>query len=108
MDPMFFSPSTPAQMLQLSFRFGFMLAEAQMVIGLRLLGMAGLWNTVPSETTRMIREKLAASGEGAIAASKAVLQGKSPAKVADLALKPIRRRTKSNAARLVRRGPAKP
>jgi hypothetical protein len=105
---MFFTPATPAQMLQLSFRFGFMMAEAQMVIGLRLLGMAGMWNTAPSEASRMVTEKLVTSGETTVAAAKAILQGKNPAKVADLALKPIRRRTSANASRLVRRGPAKP
>lgn len=99
---------TPAQMISLSLKTGLMLAEAQMVIGMRMLGMMGLWRVAPSETTRMSSEKLAALGQSAIATSQAVLTGQPPALIAEAALKPIRRRTRSNIRRLVRRGPGKP
>ncbi|KAF0137913.1 MAG: hypothetical protein FD152_30 [Xanthobacteraceae bacterium] len=41
---------TPMQMMTLSIRYTTMLAEAQMVIGMRMLGMAGMWRVTPSES----------------------------------------------------------
>lgn len=99
---------TPAQMISLSLKTGMMLMDAQMVIGMRMMGMAGLWRVHPSETARMSSEKMAAAAQSAVAASTAMLTGKSPAQVAEAALKPIARRTKSNVKRLAARGPGKP
>lgn len=99
---------TPAQMLTLSLKTGFMLAEAQMVIGMRMMGMMGMWRVLPSENARMSSEKVAAFGQSAIAATTAAMTGKSPAQVAEAALKPVARATKSNVKRLARRGPGKP
>lgn len=39
---------TPAQMISLSLKTGMMLMDAQMVIGMRMMGMAGLWRIHPS------------------------------------------------------------
>lgn len=99
---------TPAQMISLSLKTGMMLMDAQMVIGMRMMGMAGLWRIHPSETARMSSEKMAAAAQSAVAASTAMLTGKSAAQVAEAALKPIARRTKSNVKRLATRGPGKP
>ncbi|MFN4204292.1 MAG: antifreeze protein [Tabrizicola sp.] len=99
---------TPAQMIALSLKTGIMLVEAQMVIGMRMMGMAGLWRVTPSETARMSSEKVAAATQSAIATGKAIMTGKPPAVIADLALKPIARRTRSNVKRLARRGPGQP
>lgn len=99
---------TPAQMISLSVKTGFMLAEAQLVIGMRVLGMMGMWRVHPSENTRMSSEKVSALGQSAIAASTAMLTGKPPALIAEAALRPIARRTKSNVKRLAARGPGKP
>jgi hypothetical protein len=99
---------SPAELLALQIRTGMMLAEAQMVIGLRMMGMAGLWRVAPSENTRMVTEKAAALQDAAAAATRAALRGAGPAAIADAALKPIRRRTRANAARLARRGPKTP
>ncbi len=96
---------SPGDALALSVRTGMMLAEAQMVIGMRMLGMMGLWRVAPSENRRMLAEKLAAGSEAAIAVSQAMLAGKSPVAVAEAALKPVRRRTRANAGRLAKRGP---
>lgn len=99
---------TPAQMISLSLKTGMMLMDAQMVIGMRMMGMAGLWRVHPSENARMSSEKVSAIGQSAVAASTAMLTGKSAAQVAEAALKPIARRTKSNVKRLAARGPGKP
>jgi hypothetical protein len=96
---------SPAQMMTLSLRLGFMLAEAQMVMAMRMMGMAGLWRVPPSENARMVSEKLVAAQQSATAATRAAMQGKPPAAIADQALKPIRRRTSANVKRLARRGP---
>ncbi|WP_128516268.1 antifreeze protein [Tabrizicola thermarum] len=99
---------TPLQMMTLSIRTATMLAEAQMVIAMRLLGMAGMWRVSPSENARMVSEKMDAVQQSAFSATRAVMQGKSPAAIADVALKPISRRTSANAKRLARRGPGTP
>ncbi len=99
---------TPAQMISLSLKTGMMLMEAQMVIGMRLMGMAGFWRVLPSENTRMSSEKVSAISQSAVAASTAMLAGRSPVKIAEAALKPVARTTKSNVKRLARRGPGKP
>ena len=102
------SMMTPSQMINLSMKTGMMLMEAQMVIGMRMMGMAGLWRVHPSENTMMSSEKVSALGQSAIATSQAIMTGKSPAFIAEAALKPISRRTKSNVKRLAARGPGKP
>jgi hypothetical protein len=99
---------TPAQMISLSLKTGMMLTEAQMVIGMRLMGMMGLWRVHPSENARMSSEKVSALSQSAVATSQAMLAGKHPALIAEAALKPIARRTSSNVKRLARRGPGKP
>ena len=99
---------TPIQMMSLSIRTATMLTEAQMVIGMRMLGMAGMWRVSPSENARMVSEKVSAVQDAALAATRAALQGKSPVTIAEHALKPIRRRTSANAKRLTKRGPGTP
>jgi hypothetical protein len=99
---------TPVQMISLSLKTGMMLMEAQMVIGMRMMGMAGLWRVHPSETARMSSEKVSSATQSAVAASTAIMTGKSPSFIAEAALKPIARRTKSNVKRLARLGPGKP
>jgi hypothetical protein len=100
--------ATPAEMALLSLQTAQMLAEAQMVIGMRMLGMMGMWRVLPSENARMASEKLAAAGAAARASGAALLAGKSPVEVASAALKPVRRRTAANVKRLGKRGPGKP
>lgn len=104
----FFPFSTPAEMMTLAVRSAATLAEAQAVIAMRMAGLMGLWRVTPQENSRMLNEKLQAARESGLAAARAAMAGHSPAAVADQALKPIRRRTKANAARLTKRGPGKP
>ncbi|MBT9246883.1 antifreeze protein [Gemmobacter fulvus] len=99
---------TPTQAVKLSMHTGLMLAEAQMVIAMRLWGMAGLWNVTPEENSRMVQEKTEAMTQSAMAAGRAMLSGKGAAGVAMAALKPVRMRTRSNMKRLTQRGPGTP
>ncbi|WP_172293634.1 antibiotic ABC transporter [Pseudoruegeria sp. HB172150] len=77
-------------------------AEAQAVIGMRTLGMAGLWPVSPAETTRMVQEKADAWNEAVHAGTAAMLAA--PVAAAEAAMKPYRKRTRANARRLSRRG----
>lgn len=91
---------TPFQFAQLAQETGEMLAEAQMVITMRVFGMAGLRDMAPTETTRMVQEKAEAMLQATTAASMAMLAGAGAATVALEALKPVRRRTRANLRRL--------
>lgn len=68
-----FRPVTLPQMLQLSMQSSMMLAEANMVIAMRLWGMAGVWRVAPSENTRMVQEKTDALQAASLAAGHAIL-----------------------------------
>ncbi len=80
-----------------------MLAEAQSVMAMRMLGMAGGWPVSPSETSRMVTEKGPAFIRAYGDATRALMKGKRLDEVAEAALKPIGRKTRSNAKRLSRR-----
>lgn len=101
-------PPSPFGYLRLGLQMGVMMTEAQMVIGMRMLGLMGMWRVSPGENTRMITEKLVAAQQAGLAATRATLAGKPPEVAATLALKPVRRRTRSNVIRLARKGPGKP
>ncbi|MBY6160463.1 antifreeze protein [Mameliella alba] len=79
-----------------------MAAEAQAVVSMRLLGMAGLWSVTSQETTRMMREKTEKFPLAMQEATRAALRGDDPF---GAALGPLHRQTRANALRLARRGP---
>ena len=96
---------TPAQAIRLTMQSALMMTEAQRVIAMRMAGMAGTWNVTPGEDRRMGQEKAqAAMAAGQAMILSAVAEGSVWA-VAPAALKPIRAKTKANAARLAMRGP---
>ena len=77
-----------------------MLAEAQIVIGLRLAGMMFPGPKSDSELKRMTSEKLPAFIRAGGDAATAMMLGQSPDRIAAAALKPIAQRTRSNVRRL--------
>lgn len=81
-----------------------MTLEAQMVIAMRVGGMAGFWNVTKAENNLMSTEKLAAVQASAFAAAAAIMLGASPAGIALAAIKPVRRKTTANVRRLGERG----
>ncbi|MEI6097315.1 MAG: antifreeze protein [Alphaproteobacteria bacterium] len=99
---------TPKQALRLASQSAQMLIEAQRVIALRVAGMGGSWNVAADENIRMVTEKQQAM----IAASQAMIlataRGGSAGAVALAGLKPLRARTRANAARLTKAGPKLP
>jgi hypothetical protein len=83
---------------------GQMMAEAQSVIAMRTMGMAGHWNVTKGENARMVAEKGEAMREAGLAAAGAIMRGASPMGVAMATIKPVKRRTGANARRLAKRG----
>ncbi len=79
------------------------LVESQIVIGLRLTGMAGFWPMAKGETARMVNEKLQAGMDMGHAMLNAGMAGATPSQMAMAAMAPVRRKTKSNAKRLQRK-----
>lgn len=98
----------PNQMMRLGLQTSMMMAEAQMVIAMRLMGMAGGWKVGPEENTRMVAEKSTAMVASSMAAGRAMMSGASPQAVALAALRPIRAKTRANARRLTKGGPKLP
>ena len=78
--------------------------EAQNVIALRVMGLAGIWNTPFDESWRMLAEKpktfLVSGSEG----TAALLAGKPPEKVVSATLEPLQQATRENRVRLSERG----
>ncbi|MGR3757015.1 MAG: antifreeze protein, partial [Tranquillimonas sp.] len=74
------------------------------VIGMRMIVVAGLWYVTPTDTDRMIIEKMKDFSEANLAAFSAAISGRRPDEVAAAWLKPISRRTRANSRRLSRRG----
>lgn len=99
---------TPKQAIRLGKQSTLMMAEAHRVIVMRVAGMAGVWNVIPSEHSRMVHEKSAIAVASATAMARAIASGASPATVALAGLKPVRAKTKANASRLAKRGPKLP
>ncbi len=89
-------------------RLGFDMArlgtEANMVIWMRMIGMAGAWNVLPSEDARMWSEKPAAFADAMGRGLAATMGGKDAVGATSAALKPLTRKATSNRRRLARRG----
>ena len=88
------------ELWRLQMRAARMMSEAQTVIGMRMLGMAGLVPSEAGETTRMVREKQTAFARSGVAMANAMMTGRTPAQILARGLTPIGRTTRSNARRL--------
>lgn len=91
---------TPFDFFRPTYTAGLMLMEAQMVIALRMLGLAGILPAAPGENMRMVTEKAQAAQEAGFAMARAIGAGADPGRIALAGLKPVRRRTRANAKRL--------
>jgi hypothetical protein len=81
---------------------GQMMFESQIVISLRLMGMAGMLPAAQGENARMVSEKTSALQEAGLAASRAFLTGAAMPAIALAAITPVRRRTRANVRRLMK------
>ena len=94
--------SSPAAIWRSGFDAWRMLVEAQTVIALRMMGMAGFWTLSESETTLMITEKQQAFAQSALDATAAIMRGQPPERILAAAVRPLGRKTSANARRLGR------
>ncbi len=85
-----------------------LMAQTQMVMTYRMMGMAGVWKVAGSENRRMVDEKGPAFAESMIAGARALMTGQRPDQVAMAAMQPLHSKTSSNSRRLARRGPKLP
>ena len=99
------TPADPFALARTGWTMAMLAWETQVVMTMRLLGMAGAWSVLPSENARMASEKAPAFAAAAHAATRAVVAGRRPDAVAAAWARPLRRRTSGNARRLARRGP---
>ena len=95
----------PAAQARLASQFARIAIESNMVIGLRMAGMAGLTRQAPTEPMRMVTEKQEAVVESIYAMVMGTARGDSAETVMNAALKPYARRTRANSRRLSRRKP---
>jgi len=86
-------------------QLGMMAAEANVVIAMRMWGMAGIWSVTKAENDRMMSEKTQAVTQSIVAANRAVMTGKRPDQILAAAIKPVRSKTRANSKRLAKRGP---
>ena len=98
-------PASPFDLWTLGLNWTYMALEAQTVVALRVMGMAGVWSVTPHENNRMVSEKAKAFTESAWGAAKVASGGGRPDQVASAAIRPLRRTTRANSRRLVKRGP---
>ncbi len=92
----------PFQPWRSAFDLWAMMAQAQTVVGLRMLGMMGVLTASKRENHTMVAEKAPAFAKAALAAGAAAMAGKSPDQIAQAAIRPIARRTGSNVRRLTK------
>lgn len=102
------NPFNPADMIALSFEMGRLMFEAQTVITLRMLGMGGFWGRSGNEDRRMVTEKQTAFTKAGLAMWGSAMRGGSPEKITSAGIRPLRRTTKANVARLSKKGPRIP
>jgi hypothetical protein len=83
---------------------GMVMVEAQNVINMRVMGMAGLWSVGPQENDLMVSEKLEAMTQAATDAGQVTLRGGSPDEIVAAAIAPVRNATRANSKRLTENG----
>ncbi len=93
------------ELFQLQLKTAQIMVDAHGVIGMRMLGIAGVMPSEAGETRLMVTEKQNAFASAGLAATGAMLAGKTPAQAYDMALEPIGHATRANARRLTRLDP---
>jgi hypothetical protein len=93
---------TSTSLMRSTFAFWTLMAETQVVMTLRILGMAGVIPVRADENARMVSEKGPAFARAIMAGSAAALRGASPDRVAMAAMRPLGRKTRANVKRLTK------
>ncbi|WP_308916969.1 antifreeze protein [Jannaschia sp. LMIT008] len=92
------------QLIRLQFDAARMMAEAQTVISLRMMGLTGLVPVRDGENARMVAEKQKAFVQAGFAVGRAMMMGRGPLAAYGAGLRPIGRTTRANVRRLTARG----
>lgn len=82
--------------------FWTLMAEAQIVMSVRMLGLAGVLPLTQAERWRMVAEKGPAFGQAWVAAMSAAQAGQTIEQVALAAMGPVGKATRANVRRLAR------
>ena len=96
--------STPLSLMHTAAKTSQMMFEAQAVVTMRLMGMAGFWNVSPNEYSGMVLEKGDAIASSASAMQRETLAGGSPEDIFNAGAKPMQRKTSANYKRLSKKG----
>jgi hypothetical protein len=104
LNPSRFILSNPFEFASEAGRLTLFAVNVQAVMTMRILGMAGFWNTAPSENARMVREKQRAFAESAGALTGALMSGAYPLALMQSVTTPYESRVAANRKRLSRRG----
>ncbi len=92
----------PLSFLTLQTSFASMVFEAQTVIALRMLGMAGVLPAARGENNRMVSEKGPAMVKAFAAGTTAAMAGKRPDQIMTAAMAPLSRKVHANRKRLMK------
>jgi len=98
----------PFDYMRLGFDMTRLGIETHSVIALRMLGMAGVWDTPFDENYRMVAEKHGAFLLAGSAVIDGARQGQHPLSLARAAMEPLDQATSQNRQRLSERGLRKP
>jgi len=79
-------PFSALDLMRLSMNTSLMLMQANSVIAMRMMGMAGAWRVSPQENNRMVSEKMRAGMKSGLAAQAVALSGGSMTEIAEAAL----------------------
>jgi hypothetical protein len=96
--------ASAADMARLGMQAWGLWAETSMVVGMRLMGMAGLWTVRPDESLKMVAEKAPAFSDAVLAGASAAWAGKRPDQIAAATLAPLARKARANRRRLGKAG----
>ena len=94
---------TPFDFIRPALEASKIMRDAQVVIGLRVAGMAGFWPMGKAETDRMVSEKLHAGVDSVHAAMRSAIAGGNLPDVAMAAMRPVGHKTQANKRRLSRK-----
>lgn len=93
----------PSDLFSLQLKLTTLMAEAQTVMALRLLGMSGIIPARHDENERMLGEKGPAMAKAFAAGSKVMMAGGRPDQIMLAAMTPVSSRVTSNRKRLMQR-----
>ncbi|SDY12153.1 antifreeze protein [Citreimonas salinaria] len=92
----------PYRMFNQTLRTGMMVWDVQVVMTLRMMGLAGAWSMPPGEAVRMVTEKPPAFAQAFAAWQKAMVSGRGIEAAGNAFSAPLSRKARGNRRRLTR------